>query len=110
MSLGIFISKLHNLGIYFRSLHFGNIVQTPEGELGLIDIADMSIFPQALGLGRRLRNFRHIHRERYSTRLLSAEAKEILIQSYANSMGISRENELIKKIREDIHAIGYLVE
>src|SRR3546814_830511 len=36
---GAFVAELHDLGIYFRSLHFGNIVLTADHRLGLIDIA-----------------------------------------------------------------------
>ena len=32
-----FVAGLHERGVYFRSLHLGNVVMTPEGELGLID-------------------------------------------------------------------------
>ena len=39
--LAEFITHLHDLGVYFRSLHMGNIVLTPEDEFGLIDISDM---------------------------------------------------------------------
>lgn len=39
--LARFINRLHAHGIYFRSLHLGNIVQTPDGQFGLIDIADL---------------------------------------------------------------------
>ena len=38
-----FINHLQGLGIYFRSLHLGNIVLTPSGTLGLIDVADMNL-------------------------------------------------------------------
>ena len=39
--LGQFMARLHEKGICFRSLHLGNVVLTPDHELGLIDIADM---------------------------------------------------------------------
>ena len=39
--LGELIAELHDQGVYFRSLHLGNVVKTPEGPLGLIDLADM---------------------------------------------------------------------
>jgi len=55
--LGQFIAHLHDTGIYFRALHIGNIVLTPAGDFGLIDISEMSIFPWRLGCRRRLRNF-----------------------------------------------------
>lgn len=62
-----FIDRLHNLGVYFRSCHLGNIVLTPEGELGLIDIADLQVCRGGLGPLKRWRNYRHIlrdHRDR----------------------------------------------
>jgi hypothetical protein len=35
-----FVMSLHMKGIYFRSLHLGNVVIMPDGSLGLIDILD----------------------------------------------------------------------
>jgi tRNA A-37 threonylcarbamoyl transferase component Bud32 len=54
--VGEFIAKVHALGIYFRGLHIGNIVLTPNGELGLIDVSELSIYWH-LSRYRRLRNF-----------------------------------------------------
>ena len=39
--LAAFIKHLHKSGVYFRSLHLGNIVRTADGQFGLIDIADL---------------------------------------------------------------------
>lgn len=55
-----FVDKVHDLGIYFRSMHLGNVVLTPEGELGLIDISDMQIRKKSLGKQLRTRNLAHI--------------------------------------------------
>jgi hypothetical protein len=55
--LGVFMARLHDLGIYFRGLHSGNIVLTPTGQFGLIDISEMTIFPWTLERRRRKRNF-----------------------------------------------------
>ncbi len=60
--LATFINELHQLGIYFRSLHPGNIVQTPQGNLGLIDISDMKFHKKPLNNLLRLRNFGHFTR------------------------------------------------
>lgn len=60
--LGQFVAQLHESGIYFRSLHLGNIVLTPEQKLGLIDIADLRSQRHKLGKWMRLRNFRHMMR------------------------------------------------
>jgi tRNA A-37 threonylcarbamoyl transferase component Bud32 len=60
--LGAFVAGLHDQGIYFRSLHLGNIVLTPDEQLGLIDIADLKGQDPALGKNKRLRNFKHLLR------------------------------------------------
>lgn len=62
--LGGFIAHLHDKGVYFRSLHLGNVVLCPDGELGLIDVLDCRFrwFGRPLSAGQRLRNFRHLFR------------------------------------------------
>jgi tRNA A-37 threonylcarbamoyl transferase component Bud32 len=60
--LAEFITHLHELGVYFRSLHLGNIVRTPEGDLGLIDISDMRCLGKPLPKRLRNRNYRHMLR------------------------------------------------
>jgi tRNA A-37 threonylcarbamoyl transferase component Bud32 len=58
-----FIRMLHEKGIYFRSLHVGNIVRTSENKLGLIDIADMSFQRKPLSSALIKRNFQHFKRQ-----------------------------------------------
>lgn len=60
--LGILIAELHNKGVYFRSLHLGNVVQDENGQLGLIDISDMVCSSAPLGRLKRSRNFQHLFR------------------------------------------------
>jgi hypothetical protein len=60
--LGKFIREPHDKGIYFRSLHLGNIVLTPENKLGLIDISDMRVYEKTLPAKLRIRNFMHMSR------------------------------------------------
>ncbi|MDR3298683.1 MAG: lipopolysaccharide kinase InaA family protein [Candidatus Accumulibacter sp.] len=55
-----FIIRLHSLGIYFRSLHLGNVVLTPAGELGLIDFSDLRIHRRPLPVFMRRRNIRRM--------------------------------------------------
>jgi tRNA A-37 threonylcarbamoyl transferase component Bud32 len=80
--LGQFISDLHDQGVYFRSLHMGNIVQCPDGGFGLIDVADMSIYPWSLRCGRRLRNLYHVCRLHEDIRLFDARQWQALWQGY----------------------------
>jgi len=58
--LAKFIKRLHANGIYFRSLHLGNIVITPNGEMGLIDVLDMKKNKKSLSRRLARRNFNHL--------------------------------------------------
>lgn len=60
--LATFIYNLHQNGIYFRSLHLGNIVRTPDAQLGLIDIADMKIHRRPLSKHLVQRNREHFEK------------------------------------------------
>lgn len=60
--LAEFITHLHDLGVYFRSLHMGNIVLTPDNNLGLIDISDMRCLGRPLSRWMRDRNYQHLLR------------------------------------------------
>jgi tRNA A-37 threonylcarbamoyl transferase component Bud32 len=55
-----FVIRLHDQGVYFRSLHLGNVILTPGGQLGLIDFADLRIHPWSLGRYLRGRNMRRM--------------------------------------------------
>jgi serine/threonine protein kinase len=57
-----FVRDLHRKGIYFRSLHLGNIILTPQGSLGLIDIADMRFLGKPLPNHMIRRNLAHFSR------------------------------------------------
>lgn len=72
--LGTFVAGLHAAGIYFRSLHLGNIVLTPEGAFGLIDIADLRAGNRPLPAQRRRRNLQHLLRDAQDRAWLQADA------------------------------------
>ena len=57
-----FIRELHRKGIYFRSLHLGNIVLTPQNTLGLIDVADLAFHRRPLSKAKAARNLKHFAR------------------------------------------------
>jgi len=60
--LAEFVARLHAQGVYFRSLHLGNVVLTPDNEFGLIDIADLKCQSRPLSKMQRIRNFQHMLR------------------------------------------------
>jgi hypothetical protein len=51
-----FVRHLYELGIYFRSLHLGNVVLLPDGRLGLIDLADLTAYRRPLNTWIRKRS------------------------------------------------------
>jgi tRNA A-37 threonylcarbamoyl transferase component Bud32 len=56
-----FLKSLHLKGIYFRSLHPGNIIVSPDA-IGVIDVADIYFHRGALSENKIRRNFRHFTR------------------------------------------------
>ncbi|MOA52408.1 hypothetical protein D3C78_1757000 [compost metagenome] len=75
------IRSLHQSGIYFRSLHLGNIVVTPEGKLGLIDVADMRFLRSPLSARLVKRNLQHFARYIARERLASEFPLQALEQA-----------------------------
>ena len=55
-SLCQYIHTLHEKGIFFRSIHLGNIIQLPSGDYGLIDFTDVAYAARPLPLTRRAAN------------------------------------------------------
>lgn len=92
--LGRFIARLHEKGIYFRSAHLGNVVLTPDGELGLIDIADMRTYSRPLRKGQRLRNFKHMLRYREDRAWLLGDNRDVFPSAYLAAQNTCTAAEL----------------
>ena len=89
LMLAEFISLLHERGIYFRSLHLGNIIYNATDALGLIDISDIKFYRKPLSLRLRLRNFRHFVRYKNDLELFSRIDLELFVNSYSNKSNLS---------------------
>lgn len=81
--LGRYIAQLHEQGVYFRSLHLGNVLLMDDQAFGLIDLADMRILPSSLSPGLRQRNLRHMQRYAQDCRWLFEEHLEALLDGYS---------------------------
>ncbi|MBT3625671.1 MAG: toluene tolerance protein [Gammaproteobacteria bacterium] len=79
--LGAFIKQLHDKGVYLRSMHLGNVVLTPDGQLGLIDIADMKVYRGSLRKGLRVRNLHHLWRYEEDRRAIAVHHK-VFVSSF----------------------------
>ncbi len=81
-------TKLHERGILFRSIHLGNIIVMPDGELGLIDISDMRCQSRPLSQRQRLRNLRHMSRYSEDVQALIMPA---FVENYARQGNVPRQ-------------------
>lgn len=82
-SFGAFMALLHERGVYFRSLHLGNVLILENGQFGLIDVADMRLFPSPLRLALRKRNQHHMRRYTEDKGWLFEEHLDDLLAGYA---------------------------
>jgi tRNA A-37 threonylcarbamoyl transferase component Bud32 len=92
---GHFFASLHQKGIYFRSIHFGNMVIAPDGRIGLIDVVDMRFRRRPLNMGLRIRNLRHLFRYNADIDCL-APVRHVFIEAYCHTtqLNLRRENRL----------------
>ena len=97
---GKFLAVLHDKGIYFRSLHLGNVLLMDDGEFALIDIADMHLYPSPLRIALRQRNLRHMQRYPEDRRWLFEEQLQALLDGYASLADPVAVNSLSQQIKQ----------
>ncbi|MFJ2283673.1 O-antigen ligase family protein [Pseudomonas sp. NPDC087803] len=95
---GKFMAQLHEKGVYFRSLHLGNVLVLEDGEFGLIDLADLRIYPTPLSLSLRQRNLRHMQRYTVDKRWLFEDHLDALLQGYAVTASKSAVENLHRQV------------
>ena len=95
---GKFMAQLHEKGVYFRSLHLGNVLVLEDGEFGLIDLADLRVYPSPLNLSLRQRNLRHMQRYTVDKRWLFEDHFEALLQGYAVMASQSAVDNLHRQV------------
>jgi len=87
--------------VYFRSLHFGNVVLTPDNTLGLIDIADLRCQKRTLSDSKRLRNFAHLLRYKEDRQwLLGQDAGDTFLEGYRQGLPTHRQTPMIERLRQ----------
>lgn len=87
--LAAYIYLLHQRGIYFRSLHLGNILRTPDGGFGLIDFLDIRFKDKPLGRMLIRRNFQHLHNYLLRRQVKDFPWKELMTAYEATSKASS---------------------
>lgn len=91
---GKFLGELHELGVYFRSLHLGNVLKLPDERFGLIDLSDMRISGCPLPRWKRRRNVRHMLRYPQDANWLANLYLDELTRGYASRSGSSAARSL----------------
>ncbi|AZF50985.1 Oligosaccharide repeat unit polymerase Wzy [Pseudomonas sp. R4-34-07] len=99
---GRFMAQLHERGVYFRSLHLGNVLLMDDGEFGLIDVADLRIYPSPLRYALRQRNLRHMQRYPQDRNWLFETHFEQLVKGYATVASPTAT----AKIREQVQSLA----
>lgn len=97
---GAFLGTLHLSGVYFRSLHLGNVLLLPDGRFGLIDLSDMQTSARPLSPGKRERNLAHILRYKEETDWLANRHLEAFLTGYGKQCGAAAALHLAKGIKK----------
>lgn len=91
LRLAAFVATLHEQGVYFRSLHLGNVILTPAGEFGLIDVSDMHVQRAPISRNKRMRNFRHVFRYKADTCFINELGPAAFLTEYNRSSSVHLE-------------------
>jgi tRNA A-37 threonylcarbamoyl transferase component Bud32 len=104
--VGAFIAQLHERGIYFRSLHPGNIIIAIAGSrLGLIDLLDMRFKGRPLSRWQRHRNWLHFLRTRIDWPHLSRQLIDAVLAGYRDASRLpAKDLQRIADHAERVHA------
>ncbi|MDH1279687.1 MULTISPECIES: polymerase [unclassified Pseudomonas] len=87
VAFGTFLAELHQRGVYFRSLHLGNVLLLPDGSFGLIDLSDMKLEGSPLAPWKRRRNLQHILRYAEDIDWLTQQHLDSWLAGYARGAG-----------------------
>jgi len=83
-----FLARLHNQGIYFRAIHFGNVIVLQSGDFGLIDVSEIRTSRWSLGIGKRIRNFKPIFRYKEDLHAIQAFGLDLFLDIYLRSSNL----------------------
>jgi len=79
-----FLAELHGKGVYFRGIHFGNVLRLPDGRWGLIDVSEARFRPWPLWVRLRARNFKPLLRYPEDAAAIEAFGHARFLERYAH--------------------------
>ena len=99
--------ELHDKGIYYRTIHLGNIIQLPDHQgFGLIDFTDVHFSKKPLSLKRRASNISVPVRKRYIQDVQAIEKAGLpnLIETYLDLLNPApEEKQLFLSYLQSLH-------
>lgn len=105
-SLAQYFYDLHEKGIIFRAIHFGNVIQISTGKYGLIDFTDVSFLKYPVPLTRRAANIATPLRYREDVKCLKESNLPDFLEAYLEilrkNIGDFDENAFTRTIKERI--------
>ncbi len=91
-----FISRLHDAGVDFRSLHMGNILLSGSANYGLIDLTDCRFSSRPLSLKRRIDRLIYLCTHKREIGFMSADDRwSTFLDAYCEAAG-TEPTELIQ--------------
>ncbi len=91
-----FLANLHQNGVFFRSIHLENLLlQSDYKTFGIIDVTDIQFSARPLSLYKRLRNLRHLLKEKNDRELWQAFGVERFLKLYFSAAKLSPLKEAL---------------
>ena len=87
--LARFYADLHARGVWFRSIHLGNVLRLEQGGFGLIDVTDVYFSRGPLALDARAQNLGYAWSYRGDRRYFTATVRAELLQHYLAQAGLN---------------------
>lgn len=102
------LADLHKKGIFFRSVHLGNILQVKEDEFGLVDVANVRFYARSLRASLRARNIIHMFENRDDEEVLGQFGLQQFVDNYFQAAKLDKQlenkvrNKILKKVEMNI--------
>ncbi|MBW1798176.1 MAG: toluene tolerance protein [Deltaproteobacteria bacterium] len=102
-----FLAGLHNRGIYFRAIHFGNVIVLPNGEFGLIDVSELRLSHSSLSVQKRVRNFKPMLSYNEDRTAILDFGLDLFLDSYIENSSLppNARQSFLEKVR-DLYGTG----
>jgi hypothetical protein len=102
-----FFAGLHDRGIYFRAIHFGNVIVLPNGKFGLIDVSELRISQSSLSVRNRVRNFKPIFRYKEDRTAILDFGLDLFLDSYIENSSLppNARQSFLRQVR-DLYGMG----